>query len=387
MKQATLARVEAHVFRAPIREPVRTSFGTMAERVAVFVRIEDSDGARGWGEVWSNFPTASAEHRALLFADIVAPRALGKSLDDPVALWAEIDRGLHVLRVQSGDAGALSAAAAGLDLAVHDLRARKRGLPLWRALGGMVGGGTNDSPVPVYASGLNPGHSGLETVERTRAAGYRAFKIKVGFGEEVDLGSLRPAARTLRDGERLMVDVNQGWDLRTACATAPKFAEFGLHWIEEPLPADRPFAEWTQVAACAPTQLAGGENLRGAGAFQQGIDSGLFGVLQPDAAKWGGHSGCLPVAKAALAAGRTYCPHFLGGAIGLVHSLHLLAAVRGPGLLEVDANPNPLREGLLGDLMTVTDGRVALPGGQGLGLEPDLKPLANLRSLHIERRA
>jgi D-galactarolactone cycloisomerase len=65
----------------------------------------------------------------------------------------------------------------------------------------------------------------------------------------------------------------------------------------------------------------------------------------------------------------------------------LLAAVRGPGLLEVDANPNPLREGLLGDLLTVRDGCVSLPGRQGLGLEPDIKELASLRSLHLERRA
>ncbi|MDP1839829.1 MAG: mandelate racemase/muconate lactonizing enzyme family protein [Reyranella sp.] len=387
MNAATLARVEAHVFHTPIAEPIRTSFGTMTERVAVFVRVEDSDGARGWGEIWSNFPTASAEHRALLFADIVAPRVLGKSLDDPVALWSDLDRALHVLRVQSGDAGALSAAAAGLDLAIHDLRARKRGLPLWRALGQMVGGGTDESPVPVYASGLNPGRAAYDTVGRMRAAGYRAYKIKIGFGEETDLGSLRPVAQELKTGERLMVDVNQGWDLRTACAMAPKLAEFGLHWIEEPLLADRPMAEWTQVAAAAPTQLAAGENLRGAGLLQEAIDSGLFGVIQPDAAKWGGHSGCLPVARAALAAGRSYCPHFLGGAIGLVHSLHLLAAVRGPGLLEVDANPNPLREGLLGDLLTVRDGAVSLPGGQGLGLEPDIKSLAALRTLHLERRA
>ncbi|MDB5490120.1 MAG: putative mandelate racemase/muconate-lactonizing protein [Reyranella sp.] len=382
MSAATLARVEAHVFRTPIKEPVRTSFGTMTERVAVFVRVEDSDGARGWGEIWCNFPNAAAEHRALLFADIVAPRALGKSLDDPVRLWGEIDRALHVLRVQSGDAGALSAAAAGLDLAIHDLRARKRGLPLWRALGG-----SDSSTIPVYASGLNPGRAAYDTVGRMRAAGYRAFKIKVGFGEETDLGSLRPVARELQAGERLMVDVNQGWDLRTACALVPKLAEFGLGWIEEPLMADRPLSEWTQVAAAAPTQLAAGENLRGAGPFQEMIDSGLVGVIQPDAAKWGGHSGCLPVARAALAAGRTYCPHFLGGGIGLLHSLHLLAAVRGPGLLEVDANPNPLREGILQDLLTVRDGSVSLPGGQGLGLEPDIKPLINLRSLHIERRA
>lgn len=382
MTQPLLARAEAHVFRLPIEVPVRTSFGTMTERVAVFVSVEDSDGARGWGEIWCNFPTASAEHRALLFADIVAPRALGRSLDDPVALWAEIDRALRVLRLQSGDAGALSAAAAGLDLAIHDLCARRRGLPLWRALGGR-----DEQPVPVYASGLNPGRAALETVERMRAAGYRAFKIKVGFGEEADLASLRPVARTLREGERLMVDANQGWDLRAACAMVPRLAEFGLAWIEEPLAVDRPLAEWTQVAAVAPAPLAVGENLRGAGSFQEAIDCGLFGILQPDAAKWGGHSGCLPAARAALAAGRTYCPHFLGGAIGLLHSLHLLAAVRGPGLLEVDANPNPLREEPLSDLLTARDGCVPLPGGQGLGLELDLKPLAKLRSLHIERHA
>jgi L-alanine-DL-glutamate epimerase-like enolase superfamily enzyme len=387
MSSATLARVEAHVFRTPIKEPVRTSFGTMTERAAVFVRVEDSDGARGWGEIWCNFPNAAAEHRALLFADIVAPRALGKSLDDPIGLWSEIDRALHVLRIQSGDAGAFSAAAAGLDLALHDLRARRRGLPLWRALGGTMGSGPDDSPVPVYASGINPGRAALDTVERMRSAGHRTFKLKIGFGEETDLGSLRPAASGLRSGERLMVDVNQGWDLATACTTVPKLAEFGLGWIEEPLMADRPMTEWTHVAARTPAPLAGGENVRGASAFQAMIDSDVFGFIQPDVAKWGGHSGCLPVAKAALAAGRIFCPHYLGGAIGLMHSLHLLAAVRGPGLLEVDANANPLREGLLQDLLAVTDGCVSLPGGQGLGLEPDLKPLANLRSLHIERHA
>jgi D-galactarolactone cycloisomerase len=379
---ASLARVEAHVFRAPIKDPVRTSFGTMTERAAVFVRVEDSDGARGWGEIWCNFPNPAAEHRALIFADIVAPRALGKSVDDPVGLWGELERALHVLRVQSGDAGAFSASLAGLDLAIHDLRARKRGLPLWRALGG-----NSDSPLPVYASGLNPGRAAYDTVGRMRDAGYRGFKIKIGFGEETDLGSLGPVAKELKAGERLMVDVNQGWDLATACAMAPRLAEFGLGWIEEPLMADRPASEWAAVAAVAPTTLAAGENLRGAGQFQQAIDSGMFGVIQPDAAKWGGHSGCLPVAKAALAAGHSYCPHYLGGAIGLVHSLHLLAAVRGPGLLEVDANPNPLREGLLGDLLTVRDGSVSLPGGEGLGLEPDLKSLASLRVLHLERRA
>lgn len=382
MTSATLARAEAHVFCAPIDQPVRTSFGTMTERAAVFVRVEDSDGAHGWGEIWCNFPNPSAEYRARLCIEIVASHAFGKPIDDPVTLSAEIDRALHVLRIQSGDAGGFSSAAAGLDLAIHDLVARKQGLPLWKTLGGDDG-----SPVPVYASGINPGADACETVERMRDAGYRAFKIKIGFGEETDFASLTPAAKQLESGERLMVDVNQGWDLATARAMVPRLAEFGLGWIEEPLMADRPTAEWAQVAAIAPTMLAAGENMRGAGQFQQAIDSGLFGVLQPDAAKWGGHSGCLPIAKAALAGGRIFCPHYLGAGIGPMHSLHLLAAVRGPGLLEVDANANPLREGLLQDHFEVHDGCVSLPDGPGLGLEPDLKPLKKLRSLHIERHA
>ena len=382
MASSTLARVEAHVFRTPIKDSVRTSFGTMTERAAVFVRVEDSDGAHGWGEIWCNFPNPSAEYRARLFTEIVAPRALGRTLEDPRTLWREIDAALHVLRIQSGDAGGFSSAAAGLDMAIHDLCARKIGRPLWQALGGVDG-----SPVPIYASGINPGAQVADTIARMRGAGYRAYKIKVGFGEQTDLTSLRLAVDTMHLGERLMADANQAWDLATAQAIVPKLREFSLRWLEEPLMADRPLAEWSALASTASMPLAAGENMRGAGPFQEATDSGLFAVLQPDLAKWGGHSGCLPVARAALAAGRSYCPHYLGGALGLLHSLHLLAAVRGPGMLEVDANANPLREGLLQDCFAVSRGAVSLPDGPGLGLEPDLKELASLRSLHLERHA
>jgi len=376
---STLSRVQSYTYRCPIAVPVRTSFGTMTERVGVLVRAEDADGAFGWGEIWCNFPAPSAEHRAKLLDTVVAPMALGRSLEDPFALWSELDRKLHVLRVQSGDAGALSAALAGLDLAIHDLRARKLGVPLWQALGGKNGGA-----VPVYASGLNPGPGALGLVQAAREAGYRAFKIKIGFGREADLATLRPVVADLRAGERLMVDVNQGWDVRTACDMAAALREFPLRWIEEPLVADRPLHEWTQVAAAAGTMLAGGENMRGLGFFQEAVESGVFGVIQPDAAKWGGVSANLHVGRGALLSGVTYCPHFLGAAVGLMHSMQLLAAVGGPGLLEVDFNRNPLRESLLGESFVVADGQVTVPAVAGVGFEPDLTALGNYRTLVTE---
>jgi hypothetical protein len=44
-----------------------------------------------------------------------------------------------------------------------------------------------------------------------------------------------------------------------------------------------------------------------------------------------------------LGGGAGLLSYFLGGGISLVASAHLLAAAGGAGLLEVDVNPNPLR--------------------------------------------
>ena len=56
----TIARIDVHVLRCPIATPVRTSFGVMPDRPAVLVRVEDTEGAHGWGEVWCNFPSCGA---------------------------------------------------------------------------------------------------------------------------------------------------------------------------------------------------------------------------------------------------------------------------------------------------------------------------------------
>ena len=76
------------------------------------------------------------------------------------------------------------------------------------------------------------------------------------------------------------------------------------------------------------------------------------------------------------ATGRTLCPHYLGGGIGLLASAHWLAAAGGGGWLEVDANPNPLRSSTCGPIGTVSEGKVTLADAPGLGVEPDLGRLA-----------
>uniref|UniRef100_C5D0S8 Mandelate racemase/muconate lactonizing protein n=1 Tax=Variovorax paradoxus (strain S110) TaxID=543728 RepID=C5D0S8_VARPS len=366
-----VARIEAFVFRCPIATPVRTSFGTMHDRPAVFVRVEDRDGATGWGEVWCNFPSCGAEHRAKLVDTVMAPLLASRAFDGPAEAFDWLTQRTAVLAIQSGEPGPMAQVIAGIDLALWDLCARRAGQPLWRYLGGAHDG------VGVYASGINPDRP-QDLAAARLAEGYRAFKLKIGFGRERDLANLAAMREVLGPGLPLMTDANQAWSLDEARAMAPQLEAFNLGWLEEPLRADRPWHEWQQLSQATGIPLAAGENIAGPAAFDAAIAQGVLSVLQPDSAKWGGISGCRPVIARGQAAGLRYCPHYLGGGIGLLHSAHLLAAAGGGGILEIDANPNPLRTALAPALSRVTEGRCSLGEQPGIGVAPDLNAVAQL---------
>jgi D-galactarolactone cycloisomerase len=148
--------------------------------------------------------------------------------------------------------------------------------------------------------------------------------------------------------------------------------------------ADR---QWRDLANAAPMPVAGGENFTTAEMFAEAIASGAYGIIQPDVAKWGGISGCFEVGRKALDAGRTYCPHFLGGAIGLFASAHLMAAVGGSGMLEIDANDNPLRGAVTTAALAVAGGELSLSDAPGLGAEPDLPRIAQFETWRGEATA
>jgi len=371
----TIRSVRAHVFRAPIASPVVTSFGTMHDRPMVLVRVEDSDGVVGWGETWCNFPTVGAEHRARLIESVIAPLVEAMEIESPQEVFDLLTSRTSVLALQTGEPGPIAQSIAGVDIAIWDLVARRAGEPLWRFLGGQ-------SPrVRVYASGINPDRP-EELAARRKADGFTAFKLKVGFGEERDLANLRALRKEIGNDAGLMVDANQGWALHEACAIAPKLEAFGVDWLEEPLRADRPWNDWKTLGQHTRVALAAGENLVGDDAFYTALHAEALDVIQPDMAKWGGFSGCAPVAQQILQGGLRFCPHFLGGGVGLLASAHLLAAIGGDGLLEIDANPNPLRSLTCGGLDQPRAGIAALSKDAGLGPPPDLDALRPFAVAH-----
>ncbi len=338
----------------------------------MLVRVEDADGMVGWGEVWCNFPSPGAEHRVRLVNEVLAPAAIGVTIDQPAELFERLTSGTSVLALQSGEAGPFAQSIAGIDLAIWDLYARRRKTALWKVLGGAR------SRIKVYASGINPTGS-RAMAEAALARGHRALKLKIGFAPETDRANLSALRDLVGDG-LLAADANQAWSIEQALATATRLREFDLAWLEEPIRADRPWREWMTLAASAGIPLAAGENIASRAGFEQALTGDVLSVVQPDIAKWGGLSACAGIARDIIKAGKTFCPHYLGAGIGLLASAHLLAGVGGDGLLEVDANDNPLRDRLCGPVRDVRDGMIMLGDEPGLGVEPDLAAIEQYRT-------
>jgi L-alanine-DL-glutamate epimerase-like enolase superfamily enzyme len=363
--------VEPFTLEAPLPRAVNTPMMAIGSVVSLLVAVRDDDGVEGWGEIWCNFPRFGMRHRARLLMEVFAPLLTRRAFASPAEAWSFLTASSNVLRLQSGEPGPVAAVIAGIDIALHDLAGKRTGLPLWRMLGGRSG------TVRAYAS-LGRAVEAGPAVERGLEQGFRAFKLHSAGAVADHIREVRPIRRRLGEASELMLDVNSSWDVDAAIASVAQLAEDRLSWLEEPIPVDAPAEAWRRLAAAAPMPLAGGENMLSFEALDAALADGVLRVFQPDIAKWGGFSGCLPFARRAVAKGRRFCPHMFSGAPGQLASAHLLAASNSPdGLLEYGVGATLLRDALLDSV--VRDGKVELGEAPGLGLRIDHAVLEKYR--------
>ena len=79
----TIASIDVFPIRAQGGVSPRMALGTMPTRPALLVRVEDTQGCFGWGEVWANFPPRANIHKAHIIEDVVAGHLKSLSFTDP----------------------------------------------------------------------------------------------------------------------------------------------------------------------------------------------------------------------------------------------------------------------------------------------------------------
>jgi L-alanine-DL-glutamate epimerase-like enolase superfamily enzyme len=183
----------------------------------VWVRLSDADGVEGWGEADPSRYYGETADTVLAVLNRLAPHLP----TDPFDLESAEAQFARVVPKNG-------AARAALSAALHDLVGKRLGQPVWR-LWGLDPARTPRSSFTI----------GLDTAEKMRAkvleaSAYPILKIKLGTDRDEAI------LRTVRDttDKPLRVDANAGWTRERALQMLPVLKEYGVEFLEQPLPPD-----------------------------------------------------------------------------------------------------------------------------------------------------
>jgi L-alanine-DL-glutamate epimerase-like enolase superfamily enzyme len=212
-------------------------------------------------------------------------------------------------------------------VALWDLKARLLQVPLVSLFG------SAREPVPIYGSGGFTSY----TADRLRQQlsgwverdGCRFVKMKVGTHPEQDLARVSTARTAIGDAE-LFVDANGAYSRKQALSFAERFAEFGVHWFEEPVSSDDlDGLRLLRDRAPAGMDIAAGEYGYEPFYFRRMLDAGAVDVLQADATRCCGYTGFLRAAALADA-------HALPLSSHCAPALHLPVCCAAPRLRHME---------------------------------------------------
>lgn len=370
-----ITEIRAHVLRSPLEQPFAFSQGWVASRGATLVEVSTDEGVTGWGEALCQ-GLQPPEIAAAAVLSALKPLALGADPLQPEVLW---HRMYHQTR-DYGLKGAVIGAISGVDIALWDICGKVRRAPVAVLLGGMF-----RERVQAYATGFyrirGQGEAARLAQEAAAhyASGFRAMKVKLGFGVEDDLAvmrAVREATRTL--AYQAMIDTNHAYGVAEAIRLGRGIEDMGwtLRWYEEPV-TQEDLDGYGEVRRALATPIAGGENEFTLFGFRELFARRAVDIAQPDICAAGGFTGCRHIAALAHAHGVQVNPHVWGSAVGQAASLQWIAALPAAHhslnaqqpLLEFDTSSHPFREHLTDAPLRHKDGWVEVPQRPGLGIE------------------
>ncbi len=152
--------------------------------------------------------------------------------------------------------------------------------------------------------------------------GYKAIKMQVAHVHTLhqDVENVRRMREAVGPDIDIMIDVNMGWSADVAIEMGRKFEEYGIYWLEEPVPADD-FAGYQRIAAALDMRVVGGETHFTRYDLRPFFINPCLPILQPDPMR-GGMTDLRKIATLADTWGITIAPHLFPEL-----NVHLLASI------------------------------------------------------------
>ena len=221
--QAKIKSIEAIAVKLPMAKPMKMAGVLIASADNVLVRIETDEGHVGWGEA-ASAPQMTGE---TMEGMTVAVRLMASAvIGCPLSAVAEAGTRLDVAMYGN------NAAKAALEMAWHDALGKALGKPVYELLGGK-----KRSRVPVlWLLGTGSIDGDVAEALAKKAAGFVAYKVKVGVGDPKDDAlRTRKVCEALGKGLLISSDANQGYSLEQALTYVKAVDGSGLDFFEQPI--------------------------------------------------------------------------------------------------------------------------------------------------------
>ncbi len=179
---------------------------------------------------------------------------------------------------------------------------------------------------PVYDTSIGWFNYDDDTIRtncrKALANGFSAMKLKIGSPDsQRDITRANIVREEVGDANKIMLDVNQQWNLPQALQMCNQLKSMNPYWIEEPTHPDDILGHKRLADAIAPVKLALGEHVPNRIIFKNYLQTGSAGFIQVDAVRVGGVSEFITVSLLCKKFGIPVVPHV--GDMGQLHQ-HLV---------------------------------------------------------------
>jgi O-succinylbenzoate synthase len=356
--------IELIEINLPLVHFFETSFGRTYERRIILVRVEDADGAEGWGEItcgetpsysdeWTDSAWVTAE-------EILARMVVGKEFNAAADVWDAMKwvRGHRMSK-------------AGIETACWDLEAKKLGVPLWRHLGGV----RNEIECGVSIGIQDSVDQLIGKIQTELDAGYRRIKIKIAPHWDYDV--IKQVRDKLGD-IRLMGDANSAYTLADI-DLFKRMDAFELMMFEQPLGFDD-MLDHSKLQAQIKTPICLDESIGSPEDARKAIELKAGRIINVKLGRVGGHAQAKQVEEVCRTAGiPIWCGGMLESGIGRAHNIAMstLAGFTLPG--DVSASKRYWHEDIIEPAVEVMpNGTIIAPERPGIGFEVCADRIAKL---------
>lgn len=346
------------------------------------IRITADNGAYGLGETDAppNVIAALLETpTAHIWSRSVRDILLGQDPLEVEGLWNQLYEGT-IYHSRRGLGVMLMSA---IDIALHDLRGKLLGLPVYQILGGA--GRPDVTPYATLFPSMPQGRSWAEMqtscfslIDKALALGFRAMKMETLFYDLVSdqelVRFIRECRKRVGDDAGFMIDVGYRWkNSNDALWVLRQVEDARLFFVETPLHTDD-LDGLARLADATTTPVAAGEFLQTRHEFRELMQRGHCDVIQPDLGRVGGLTEALHCARMAEERGIYCVPHAWKTGLTAATTRHFAAVVPNCPYTELfhqDLFPSFLRSHLAKPEIELREGKWSLPTEPGIGVDLD----------------